>query len=174
MSDLTLTWPGNHKVQSSNGDQADSKEVMPAIVLSNEGKRLSAFGDEITVHLGGAETGGKYTLFTDVTPPGSGPPPHYHANEDEWFFPLEGRVEFFLDGSWNEVPLRSIVFIPRGTVHTFRNCGDTPLVQLTHTSPAGFEIFFKRCAEEFAKDGPPDMERIIEISAEHGIYYITD
>ncbi|MDX1688356.1 MAG: hypothetical protein R3248_10265 [Candidatus Promineifilaceae bacterium] len=45
---------------------------------------------------------------------------------------------------------------------------------LTHTAPAGFEIFFERCAEEFTKPGPPDMERIIEISAEHGIYFVTE
>ena len=124
------------------------------------------------IHLGGAQTGGKLTVFTALTPPGGGPPPHYHANEDEWFFPLEGRVEFYLDGSWKEVPMGTTLFIPRGTVHTFRNIGDTPLKVLTHTSPAGFEKFFERCANEFAKGGPPDMARIIEISAEHGIHFV--
>jgi len=42
---------------------------------------------------------------------------------------------------------------------------------LIHTAPSGFETFFARCAEEFAKPNPPDMSRIVEISAEHGIHY---
>lgn len=167
MSDPTITWPGHHTEQASPPEEA-------ALVLPDELESLKAFGDEIFFHIGGAETGGKYTAFTNVTPPGNGPPPHYHTNEDEWFMPLEGRVEFFLDGAWREVPPHTVIFVPRGTVHTFRNCGDTPLRMLTHTAPAGFEIFFQRCAAEFAKPGPPDMERIMQISAEHGIHFITE
>ena len=110
-------------------------------------------------------------MWTEATPPGGGPPPHYHLNEDEWFFPLEGRVEFFKDNAWTEVPIGSAVFMPRGVVHTFRNSGDKPLKMLIHAAPSGFETFFARCAEEFAKPNPPDRSRIVEISAEHGIHY---
>jgi hypothetical protein len=38
--------------------------------------------------------------------------------------------------------------------------------------PAGFEVFFAHCAEEFAKSGTRDLARIVEISAEHGIRYV--
>jgi mannose-6-phosphate isomerase-like protein (cupin superfamily) len=136
------------------------------------GRIIRAFGDEITVHLGAAETDGKYTMFTSVTPPGGGPPPHYHLNEDEWFLVLEGRVEFFKEGSWSEVPVGTAVFAPRGVVHSFRNPGTTPLKMLLHTSPCGFETFFARCEQEFAKPGPPDMARIVQIAAEHGIHFV--
>jgi hypothetical protein len=43
---------------------------------------------------------------------------------------------------------------------------------LVSMSPAGFETFFSRCAEEFVKPGGPAMQRIVEISAEHGIYFV--
>lgn len=144
------------------------------VVLPTEGKRLHAFGEEVTVCLGGEETGGKFTSFVEVTPPGGGPPPHYHEKEDEWFFPLDGRVEFFLDGTWKEVPIGTVVFAPRDTVHTFRNPGDKPLRMLIHTVPSGFEIFFERCANEFAKPGAPDMERIAAIAAAHGIHFVAE
>lgn len=170
MPDLEITWPG----QTPLSNRAALKKPAVAVVYPKKAKTLRAFGDEVHVHLGGTETAGRYTVFTSITPPGGGPPPHFHNHEDEWFFPLEGRVEFFLDGAWNEVPLGVLVFMPRGTVHTFRNCGETPLKMLTHTAPSGFEIFFERCAAEFAKPGPPDMERIIAISAEHGIHFIED
>jgi quercetin dioxygenase-like cupin family protein len=149
-----------------------SSSLPSVVVLPGSGKVIRAFGDEVTVHLGTQETGGKFTMFTDVTPPGGGPPPHYHANEDEWFFPLEGRIEFYREGAWTEVPLGTVVFLPRGTVHAFRNPGQKPLRMLVHTAPSGFETFFSRCAEEFAKPGPPDMKRIVEISAEHGIFFV--
>jgi hypothetical protein len=35
--------------------------------------------------------------------------------------------------------------------------------------PAGFETFFAESAQEFAKTGGPDMERIVDIHREHGI-----
>lgn len=171
MSEITLGWPG-----SNTGRMGAQRwpEPAPAIVEAEAGKLLRAFGDEIRVQLGGAQTGGLLTVFMNTTPPGGGPPPHYHANEDEWFIPQEGRVEFLVDDRWQEVSPGSVVYVPRGTVHTFRNIGDGPLKTLTQTSPAGFEIFFERCAAEFAKSGPPNMERIVEISAEHGIHFVTD
>ena len=84
---------------------------------------------------------------------------------------LEGKAEFLKDGEWSAGPPGGSVCMPRGSVHTFRNAGDTPLKQIIHAAPSGFEDFFTRCAEEFNKPGGPDMERIVAISAEHGISY---
>jgi len=141
------------------------------VVLPNSGRVLRAFGDEVTVLLSGAETDGRYSMFTTVTQPGGGPPPHRHMNEDEWFLVLEGSAEFFKDGAWNAVSVGTVVYTPRGVVHSFRNAGDSPLRMLLHTAPSGFENFFARAAAEFAKPGPPDMPRLIQIAGEHGIYF---
>ena len=45
--------------------------------------------------LDGKQTGGKFTAFLNITPPGGGPGPHYYEREDEWFYIVEGRVSFF-------------------------------------------------------------------------------
>ena len=60
----------------------------------------------------------------------------------------------------------------RGVVHTFKNAGDQPSRMLISATPSGFEKFFARCAEEFAKAGGPNMARIIEIGVEHGIHFV--
>jgi quercetin dioxygenase-like cupin family protein len=146
--------------------------VAPTITLPGQGRGLRAFGDEVIMHLEGEQTGGTLSLWTEITPPGGGPPPHYHLNEDECFVVQEGRVSFLADGQWQEVKAGGAVFAPRGSVHTFKNVGDQPSRMMVSTSPAGFETFFSRCAEEFAKPGGPNMERIVEISAEHGIHYV--
>lgn len=142
------------------------------LTLPGQGPVLHAFGDEVTILLSGVQTGGKFTLFSDVTPPQGGPPLHYHKNEDEHFFVVDGRASFYQAGQWSEVPAGTAVFMPRGVVHAFKNVGHTPLRQIIQTTPAGFERFFQRCADEFARPGGPDLQRIAEISREHGIYFI--
>src|SRR4051812_19577028 len=76
--------------------------------------------------LGGTDTNGSLSLWTEVPPPGLGPPPHYHLNEDELFLVQQGRVEFLVKGKWVEPGEGATVYIPRGNVHTFRNAGATP------------------------------------------------
>ena len=134
---------------------------------------LHAFGEEVIMHLDSESTGGKLNLWTELTPPGGGPPPHYHQNEDEWFVVQEGSVEFFSDGKWTAFRPGSVLFMPRNHVHAFRNAGQTTSRMLLTTAPAGFDKYFARCAEEFAKGGEPDMARIVAISAEHGIHFAT-
>ncbi len=142
------------------------------VTLPTEGRVVRAFGEEVRYLLTGAETGGELTQWIETTPPGVGPPPHYHEREDETFLVLEGRVEFFRNDVWTEVPVGTSVYMPRHEVHAFRNCGSTPLKMLISTMPSGFEVFFSRCAEVFAEPGEPDMARLLAISAEHGIHFM--
>lgn len=147
--------------------------AIPVIAPPGSGRIVHAFGEEVEFVLTGAQTGGRMTQWVETTPPGIGPPPHYHKNEDENFHVLEGSVEFFHDGKWIAATPGSTVFIPKGEVHAFRNSGATPLKMLITTMPSGFETFFGRCAEEFAKPGGPDQQRLVEIAAEHGIHFVT-
>ncbi|MGH7982664.1 MAG: cupin domain-containing protein [Candidatus Udaeobacter sp.] len=135
---------------------------------------LHGFGEEVTILLDGEQTAGKLTMWTKITPPGGGPPPHHHLNEDEAFHVLEGRVAFLSGGEWQEVGHGGAAYMPRGVVHTFKNVGDQPSRMLLTAAPSGFEKFFARCAEEFAKAGGPDMSRIIEIGIEHGIHFVQE
>ncbi len=132
---------------------------------------VEAFGDKAVFHLTGEDTGGKFCLFTLETPPGGGPPPHCHAREDEWFLVREGSAEFLLNGEWAPVPVGSSVFAPMGTVPSFRNAGQTPLILTIQTAPAGFERFFGEMAAEFQKQGGPDMAEVVRISEGYGITY---
>ena len=143
-----------------------------AIVPDDETLHQHAFGEELIFHLTHEQTGGKLSLWTEITPPGGGPPPHFHVREDEYLLVQDGRVSFFVDGQWRELGAGGAVFLPRGVVHTFRNVGDKPSRMLASTSPAGFETFFSRCAAEFRQPAGPNMDRIAQISAEHGIHFV--
>jgi quercetin dioxygenase-like cupin family protein len=147
-------------------------KLKPTIIKSSQSPVHRAFGDTIRFHLTGAQTGGAITMFTDITPPGGGPPPHFHEREDEWFHVLEGCVSFFVEGRWHDAHPGDSVFAPRGVVHAFKNNTATPTKLLIHTSPSGFEKFFAEEAEEFAKPGGPDMNRAFAIAAKHGIKFV--
>jgi quercetin dioxygenase-like cupin family protein len=147
-------------------------ELSPVLLQPGSGRVLRAFGEEVTLLLGPEHTGGTFTAFLEVTPPGGGPPPHFHEREDEWFYVLEGRVSFLTDGKWTETLPGTTVFAPRRSVHTFKNTGSTASKMLIHTTPSGFEKFFAAAAEEFAKPGGPDMKRAVQIAAEHGIHFV--
>jgi hypothetical protein len=64
------------------------------------------------------------------------------------------------------------VFAARTSLHAFKNIGTTPLRMVIGTTPSGFEKFVRRCAEEFAQSGRPDMEKLIRIVGEHGIHFV--
>jgi mannose-6-phosphate isomerase-like protein (cupin superfamily) len=135
------------------------------------GRTVAAFGDTLVFKLGDADTGGALSLAFATTPPGGGPPPHRHLDEDELFLLVSGREEYFLDGRWAAVEPGSVVYVPRGVVHTFRNVGDGPSQKWTLTTSGGFDRFFTACGEVFdaaaAAGAPPDMGRIVALFAEH-------
>jgi mannose-6-phosphate isomerase-like protein (cupin superfamily) len=151
-----------------------SSTALPFVVAPGEGRVIRAFGLELIFHLTAEQTGGRYVLATAIAPAGDpGPPIHYHENEDECFVVQEGRMSFFIDGHWHEVAPGTMVFVPKLSVHSLKNIGDTPARVLFSSLPSGFEIFFARCEKEFQKPGGPDMARITEIAIEHGIHFVN-
>ncbi|HEY3664066.1 MAG TPA: cupin domain-containing protein [Chthoniobacterales bacterium] len=142
------------------------------VVRPDERPVLHAFGEEVVILLDSEQTDGRLTMWLESTPPGGGPPLHFHINDDETFHVLKGRIAFFQNSKWDEVGPGGSAFVPRGQVHTFKNTGSETARMLISTAPGGFDIFFGRCAEEFAKPEGPDMPRVMGIAAEHGIHFL--
>ncbi len=151
---------------------SNAPDFSPSLVPADTGPVYHAFGEEVQFHLTGSQTGGRLTLWTEIVPPGGGPPPHVHLNEDEWFVVKEGMFQFLVEGEWKEAPAGTTVFLPRKAIHTFKNTGKDTGKLLVATSPSGFETFFSRCAELFNPPNTPDMGRIAAIAAEHGIHFM--
>jgi quercetin dioxygenase-like cupin family protein len=67
--------------------------------------------------------------------PGAGPGPHRHPY-DEIQFIQQGRGRWVVNGEEFEAGAGDILIIKAGEIHSFKNTGDGPLVQLdVHLSP---------------------------------------
>ena len=84
-----------------------------------------------------ATTNGAFSLMWQLCPQGSGPGPHYH-DQDEGFFVNEGQITYVADGKQLVANQGSFVWIPRGTVHSFRVDSETATLLNLYT-PAAFE-----------------------------------
>lgn len=73
--------------------------------------------------------GGKTLKLSVVRPHLATHPPHSHP-EDEFFFILEGKAEFYLDGKWTAAGPNTSLYCPSNIEHGIRNAGDTELKYL--------------------------------------------
>jgi quercetin dioxygenase-like cupin family protein len=138
----------------------------PLIHRPDDGEPLpNPVGGEITLAFGAEETAGRLTALVTVAAPGEGPPLHTHASEDECLVVLDGTLRFRLGDELEDATAGTLVFVPRGAVHTWQNIGETPARMLALFTPSGMERFFER----FAALGSPGPETFLEAAAGTGM-----
>lgn len=131
-------------------------------------------GDTYTFTATAATTGGSLALIEASVPPGSGPPPHVHTNEDEAFYLLSGRLEISADEETFTAGPGDFVFVPRGTTHRFTNLGVEAARALILLTPGGFERFFldigmpARAGEQPPSLVAEELHRIVDLAPRYG------
>jgi quercetin dioxygenase-like cupin family protein len=137
---------------------------------------LWVLGELVTRKVAGEQTGGAYSIFEVVSQPQGGPPPHIQHREDECFYVLEGEYEFLVEGRTLRMPAGSLLYVPKGTLHAYRNVGEGTGRMLVNQTPGGLhERFFEdlgKPAEDTSTPGPeepPNAQRIGAIATKYGI-----
>lgn len=92
---------------------------------------------------------------------GGGPPAHHHDSYDEAWYVLEGEMEFSVNGQTATASAGSMVFVPHGFTHAFRNPSAEPARMLVITTPEAIDLIARM--PEGAKS--PDAMRAL--FAEH-------
>ncbi len=132
----------------------------------------------ITRKVDSEQTGGAYSLFEVVVGPSGGSQPHVQHREDECFYMLEGEFEFIVEGARIEAGPGSLVYVPKGNLHAFRNTGETTGRMLVSQTPGGlYEGFVEEVGTPAAGEGvppetkepPEDVERLAAVGALHGV-----
>jgi quercetin dioxygenase-like cupin family protein len=134
------------------------------IVVRDDIEPIHWAGEQGRFLLNAADTGGLFSFFEVLTPPGGGPPLHIHEAEDETFYVIEGEYEIRLDDQLHKAPAGTLVYGPRGVAHEFLNVHDGFSKMLCIATPGGVEDFFHGLSELFAHGGPPEWERMVQLA----------
>jgi quercetin dioxygenase-like cupin family protein len=149
-------------------------DMIPKVrLVSNEqGKRLNVLGDNQRILLTGEDTAGSYSLIENYNPSGASIPLHLHRNEDETFYVVSGEVDFQINGEIVRATAGTTVYMPRNAPHSFTVVGSEPAKMLIMLIPAGLEKYFEEL-NQLPPGEPPDMEKVIQISADYGIEFLS-
>jgi len=86
--------------------------------------------------------GSKHLAFgmVVVEPGGTCEPGHFHEDQEEIFFCLNGNGIVIADEDKKEIPIspKDAVFFPKNVYHSIKNPNNTPLEALWIISPAGW------------------------------------
>lgn len=95
-----------------------------------------------TFHADSAETKGQFALLEVQGTPGTEPPLHVHANEDELFYVLEGTLKVRRGNQEITLCAGESAFLPRRVMHTFKIVSKAARF-LAYITPGGFEEYFR-------------------------------
>src|SRR5215468_1283309 len=150
--------------------EARPSPLQASIIRLEQAQRITPFGLDIKVLLTSEATGGAISVLMGWHKPGEGPPDHVHFKQEEMFFIVDGTYELTVGGHTSTAGPGTIVFIPRNTVHRFKNVGDKTACMLDWTLPGGQDHYFKAISE-LAADGGFTGEKVMEINKQFNTYF---
>ena len=155
-----------------------AKATKPIFRPSGTAPAVWGPGDLYSLLVTGEESNNALFQFEAIVPKGGGPPPHVHSREDETFYIVSGSLEILLGDKTYHAKRGDFVYVPRGTVHRFKNEGDDTAVQFVTFVPSGMERFFQEVfpAVTDRKAAPPPVtedliRRMNEAAPKHGLVF---
>jgi quercetin dioxygenase-like cupin family protein len=141
-----------------------------------EGRTIAVVGDVYRFLATGEDTNGKYALWEAIVPPGGGPPPHVHSQEEEGFYVLEGEIMFTVNGERVVAGPGVFANMPVGTPHSFKNESGKTARLLISVAPAGLEKMFFEFGVPLPEGSttalPPtkeEIEKLLAVAPKYGI-----
>ena len=149
-----------------------SSPLQATVVALDQAQSIRPFGLDMKILLSTEATGGAISVLMGWLKPGEGPSDHFHTDRDEMFFIVEGTLELTIGGKTSTVGRGATVFIPRDTMHRFKNVGDTTLCMLDWTLPGGQDHYFKAISDLAAR-GSFTPEAAMEISRKFDTNFVS-
>jgi quercetin dioxygenase-like cupin family protein len=126
-----------------------------SIVRPGEGELIASGPSQIRILENGDNTGHRLGLGVITIAPGfPSPIQHRHAQHDEGFYILSGRVRFTVGTDDYDTEPGTWVLVPPGAPHTFANIGDEPAVILSTFTPDLYVQYF-RDLKKMVESGVP-------------------
>ncbi len=124
-------------------------------------------GLTMKVLLGSGDTNGLQAIFEDIVDPGVGLARHIHHQQDETFIFLEGTFDVEVDGQLYRMTAGDVAFIPKGSVHAWKNVGTSQGRMRYIFSPAlNIEEMFREL-NDLSKSGELTEELAQELATKY-------
>jgi len=150
----------------------DTTPLRAIIVTPEQAPQIKPFGLDMKVLLSYEASRGATSVLLAWHKAGEGPPDHVHFSQEEMFFIVAGTYEVTVADQTTTVGHGSLVFIPRNTVHRFRNIGETTGCMLDWTLPGGQDRYFRAIAE-LSADGSFNNAKVQEISSQFDTNFVA-
>jgi quercetin dioxygenase-like cupin family protein len=142
-----------------------------------EGELYWLLTDLVTIKVASRDTNNAFTMYEVSAGPEIGPPPHLHEHCDETFYVLEGTYDFSLAGRPFSAGPGSVVYLPKGVLHTHQAGSGKTARALVMQTPGGVDDFIKEAGRAVTnpavRPGIPEqaeLVKIVAIAAKHGIH----
>jgi mannose-6-phosphate isomerase-like protein (cupin superfamily) len=133
--------------------------------LPGAGESFDFGGLGVEWKIDGAATNDRFSIVHHpLAPHALAAPLHYHHNEDEYSFVLEGTLGALLGDEVRTAGPGTWVTKPRHQWHTFWNAGSTPCRIIEVISPGGFENYFREVAAAWG-----DLEAFARINQKYAL-----
>lgn len=121
----------------------------------------------LQIKVSGKDTDGSFFVFEHTKMSKGGPPRHFHFEQDEWFYAMEGKFAFEVGDEKFTLQPGDSLFAPRMVPHVWAYVGEKPGTLLLAVQPAGSleEFFMKSCG----MTQPPTAEEAEKLFAAHGM-----
>lgn len=121
----------------------------------------------LQIKVSGKDTNDSFFVFEHAKMGKGGPPRHFHYEQDEWFYIMEGEFVFEVGDEKFVLQPGNSLFAPRMIPHVWAYIGDKPGTLLLAVQPAGsLEDFFMKSCRMTRPPTPEEAERLF---AAHGM-----
>jgi quercetin dioxygenase-like cupin family protein len=154
----------------------DPGPLTPFRFPDDETEALWFFGELQLILVSGEHTGGAFSVVEHAGPKGLSPPWHRQPGDNETFYMLDGEMTLWVgdpQGRGRRAGPGALVFVPRGTPHSFRIESATAR-WLTISTPAGHERFYRAGGEPAERRtlppaGEPDIAKVEAAGRANGV-----
>ena len=142
------------------------------ILKPGEARSVSLRGNQLEFLVTG-EHSKRCTVYSYTLQPGFNAGLHYHTKFEEMFYVVEGELSFRLGDKVVHGGPGTFMFVPPRIAHEISNPGPEIARMLMINTPPGYERYFQKVADVFAKEGPLDTEMIAELRREYDTVQVT-
>jgi quercetin dioxygenase-like cupin family protein len=147
----------------------------------NQVSQLWFLNQLVTVRVARSENQDGISVLEHRVPQGDSPPMHFHRNEDEIIYILEGEIRVKMAGEERRAGTGEVLLVPKGVPHTYRVESREGGRFITVTVRGEFERFVRAMSRPAERAGLPEpagapspemMQAFRATASQHGIEFV--